>query len=249
MPVRAAPGFGCVPKRAGGGVSLAVSPRIRGNVAAAAATHARSMNNGLPQDILSFWLESPATTGPELMHKLQRWYVGSPALDREIDRRFGEVIERALEGGYEEWVDSPRGTLALIVVLDQLARNVHRGTARAHAGDARALKLALWLLKLPEVTAFNLEERLFAMMPLVHAEDPQMQDRAVELAEQIAAAAEDEDLRAVWSMGAGRTKHYREIIRRFGRFPHRNVALGRPSSAEELAFLQAAEVAPAPPAR
>jgi uncharacterized protein (DUF924 family) len=196
------------------------------------------MKPHLSEDVLAFWLGSPATTGPGLMQKIQRWYQGPPELDLEIDARFGDLVERAIEGGHEDWTDSPRGTLALIIVLDQFARNVYRGTRLAHAGDARAITLALGLLERRATATFSLEERLFALMPLVHAEDLKLQDRAVELTDEIVAAAPNDDLRAVWSTGAERTRYYREVIRRFGRFPRRNRALGRPSTAYELAFLR-----------
>jgi uncharacterized protein (DUF924 family) len=205
------------------------------------------MNHRSWEDVLSFWLESPATTAHALTQKIQRWYQGTPELDLEIDARFGNLVERALDGGHEDWTDSPLGSLALIIVLDQFARNLHRGTRRAYAGDVRALALALRMLERGETAAFELEAQLFAMMPLVHAEDLKMQDRAVELADQMVVAATNEDLRAVWSTGATRTRHYRDVIRRFGRFPGRNIALGRTSTTQELAFLRGEDEARAQP--
>jgi uncharacterized protein (DUF924 family) len=195
------------------------------------------MTNHPCEEVLSFWFETPATTADELMQKIRRWYQGPPAFDLEIDTRFGHLIDRAVGGELDSWTATPRSRLALIIVLDQFARNVHRGTPRAHAGDARALALALQLHERGETAAMNLEERLFAMMPLVHAEDLALQDRAVELAERLMLAAANEDLRSAWAHGAARTRHYRDIIRRFGRFPQRNESLGRDSSEAELAFL------------
>lgn len=211
----------------------------------ARVTKTCDMNHRSSEEVLWFWLESPATTSHRLMQKIQRWYQGTPELDLEIDTRFGNLVERALDGGHEDWTDNPRGRLALIIVLDQFARNVHRGTKRAYAGDARALALALRMLEREETAAFELEAQLFAMMPLVHAEDLKMQDRAVELADQMVASATNDDLRAVWSTGATRTRYYRDIIRRFGRFPGRNIALGRTSTTQELAFLRGENDAPA----
>jgi uncharacterized protein (DUF924 family) len=195
------------------------------------------MTKHIRDEVLAFWLGTPATTADELLQKIRRWYQGTPQLDLEIDTRFGDVVEQALNDGLEGFPDDPRSRLALIIVLDQFARNLHRGTPRAYAGDARALALALQMLEGGDTAALPLEERLFALMPLVHTEDLEMQDRAVELSEQMVTAAPNDDLRSVWSTGAARTRHYRDIIQRFGRFPHRNAILGRKSSAEELAFL------------
>lgn len=180
------------------------------------------------------------------MQKIRRWYQGGPELDLEIDARFGELIESALNGGLRDWRETARGQLALVIVLDQLTRNVHRGTARAHAGDARALALSLEMIERGALAGFSSEEQLFAIMPLVHAEDLAMQERGVELAERLAAEAHTEDLRAAWAGGAQRTRYYRDIIRRFGRFPRRNAALGRVSTAEELEFIRAEDAGPGP---
>jgi uncharacterized protein (DUF924 family) len=199
------------------------------------------MTTCTPDDILSFWLGTPAATAEELMHKIRRWYQGTPQLDLEIDARFGELVEQTLDGKLTGFGHEPRSRLALIIVLDQFARNLHRGTPRAYAGDARALELALGMLEQGQTAALPSEERLFAIMPLVHAENPKMQDRAVELAAQMVAEAPNDDLRTAWSGGAARTRHYRDIVRRFGRFPHRNAILGRPSTADELAFLEEEE--------
>jgi uncharacterized protein (DUF924 family) len=198
------------------------------------------------EDVLSFWLGAPATTGPRLMEKFRRWYQGGPALDLEIDTRFGGLVERALDGGLEHWAESRRGRLALVILLDQWTRNLYRGSPRTYAGDVRALELALRMLELGDLAALSEEEQLFAIMPLVHAEDLAMQDQGVVLAERIAGRASLPELEAAWAVGAARTRHYRSIIAQFGRFPHRNAVLGRRSTPEELAFLRAEEGAPSP---
>jgi uncharacterized protein (DUF924 family) len=216
-------------------------------VARRARDHVREMKQVSWEDVLAFWLGAPATTGPALMHKIQRWYRGTPELDLEIGARFGGLVERALEGAHQDWTETPRGRLALIIATDQFPRNLYRGTRRAYAGDARALTLALDMLERGDTTALGLEGRLFAMMPLVHAENLKLQERSVELAEGLVAAAPSDELRAVWATGAARTKHYREIIGRFGRFPGRNAALGRQSTPQELAFLREEQAASPPP--
>jgi uncharacterized protein (DUF924 family) len=211
-----------------------------------ALPHVESMNEHAIEDVLTFWLGAAAKVPDELMYKFRRWYQGGPELDVEIAARFRDVIERALTGGLNDWNETKRGRLALVIVLDQFARNVHRGTPRAYAGDARALSLALEMLERGDLEGLSSEERLFVMMPLVHAEYVAMQERAVELAENVVVDEPNAELKAAWAVGAARTRHYRDIIRRFGRFPHRNAILGRPSTAAELAFLEEEAKAPSP---
>jgi uncharacterized protein (DUF924 family) len=124
----------------------------------------------------------------------------------------------------------------LILLLDQFTRNAFRGLPRAYAGDAAALELALSMIDSPAYNALSLEARLFCTMPLVHSETLALPERAVALAHAVADDAPP-GLRGPWQFGAQRTLHYCEIIRHFGRFPHRNEILGRESTAEELAFL------------
>lgn len=211
-----------------------------------AGAHVESMNESAIEDVLGFWFGAPAKRADELINKFRRWYQGGPELDREISTRFGDVIERALTGGLGDWGATRRGRLALVIVLDQFARNVHRGTPRAYAGDERALSLALEMLERGDLDGLGSEQRLFVTMPLVHAEYLAMQERSVELADRILAEEPSPELRAAWATGAARTRHYRDVIRRFGRFPHRNAILGRASSTAELAFLEE-EAKAAPP--
>jgi uncharacterized protein (DUF924 family) len=128
------------------------------------------------------------------------------------------------------------GRLALLVLLDQFTRNIYRGTARAYSGDPAALTLAIDTIDTGGHRSYSLEERLFVIMPLVHAENVAILSRAVQLADEMASDAPSE-LREPWVFGAQRVRKYHAIIARFGRFPARNAALGRRSSAAELAHL------------
>lgn len=172
------------------------------------------------------------------MSKFRRWYQGGPELDREIDARFGGVLETALAGGLHDWTNALSGQLALVIVLDQFTRNSYRGTPRAYAGDSRALSLSLGMIERGALSSLDSEAQLFVMMPLIHAEDAAMQARAVELAERLVSTEPREELRAAWASGAQRARHYQSVIARFGRFPHRNAILGRRSTTEELTFLE-----------
>lgn len=195
--------------------------------------------------IHAYWFGQPAREAAQLVAKFGRWYQGGAEVDREIQARFFNSVERALAGELTAWEADVQGQLALVLLLDQFTRNLFRDTPRAYAGDAKACQLALGLLASPSYLTLSLEQRLFCVMPLIHTESIELLDRAVKLAEDFVPAA-PEELRAPWRIGADRTAHYREVIRRFGRFPHRNVILGRASTPDERAFLaqEAAQASP-----
>ena len=191
-----------------------------------------------PDDILAYWFEgAPAADAAALKRKMQRWYMGGPGLDAEIKERFGADVERALSGELDDWAGTPRGRLALVLLLDQFTRNVYRETAQAYAGDAKAQALATEAFDQGLDRDLDLEMRQFLMMPLVHAEDLTLQERACQL---MAALVEEApvELRPAYGMGIEQTRKYRDVISRFGRFPHRNGVLGRTSTPEEKAFLR-----------
>lgn len=190
-----------------------------------------------PKDVLDYWFDEPAATPAELAKKMKRWFRGGPSFDAEIVQRFGADVERAVAGGLEEWLAEPKGWLALVILLDQLTRNVFRGDAKTYAGDARAQKLAREALDGGKHAALSIEERNFALMPFVHAEDLALQERAVvEIAKLVADAPEE--LRPIFAMGVEQSRKYRDIIARFGRFPHRNQIFGRTTTAAEMEFLR-----------
>lgn len=182
--------------------------------------------------VLDFWFGPPDDPG----HAQPRpqWFTKDDAFDDQIRQRFGPLIERALVGGIDDWLTrpvDPLPALARVLVLDQFTRNTFRGTARAFAGDDMALQTARALVASDADRALTGVQRQFAYLPFEHAEDLSHQRTAVQLFQQLAV---DEPARAelvVWAQ-----KHL-DIVARFGRFPHRNAALGRASTAEEAAFL------------
>lgn len=186
--------------------------------------------------IHNFWFGEPARDAATLIAKFGRWYQGGAELDHEIRIRFSATVEEALNGRLTHWTSDLQGQLALIVLLDQFARNLYRDTPRAYAGDAQAQRLALALIERGLHRSVGLEQRLFCIMPLVHSESLELHERAVELAEAFVPDAPPE-LQTPWRFGAQRTAHYRSVIARFGRFPHRNAILGRSSTLDELEFL------------
>jgi uncharacterized protein (DUF924 family) len=174
--------------------------------------------------VIDFWF------GPPPLASRREWFVKSPAFDESIRQRFGGLVEQALAGPLG-WGEDAVSRLAEIVVLDQFPRNLFRGQARAFAGDARARSIALALIDAGADQTLHPLQRWFVYLPLEHAEDLALQDRSVAQFEALAAA----DPETAGAMDYA--YRHRDVIRRFGRFPHRNAALGRASTAEELAYL------------
>lgn len=193
------------------------------------ARYARDMPG--PDDVLHFWFGPPGEA-PAIR---DAWFRKDPDFDERIRAQFGALVDAALAAPLppaEGWRSTPRATLAEIVVLDQFPRNLFRGSARSFAGDARALALALELFEGGAAGGLSVLERWFAAMPLEHAEDLAAQERCVALFESF--AAED----AALGSALDYARRHRDVIRRFGRFPHRNEWLGRTSTPEEIAFLR-----------
>lgn len=169
-------------------------------------------------DVLEFWF---AELTPE------QWWKRSRTVDETIASRFGALYERLAGAVPDDWLAMPRGRLAAVIVLDQFPRNLFRDDARAYATDARALRLAQDAVAEGADAALTQTERGFLYMPFQHSEDADVQARSVEL---FAAVPEAEQLD--WAV-----KH-KQVIDRFGRFPHRNAVLGRESTPEEIEFLK-----------
>ena len=181
------------------------------------------------QPILDFWFLPPGEPG----HRKSRpeWFRKDAAFDLLIRQRFGDQIERALAGGLLEWDDEPRGALARIILLDQFTRNAFRDTPRAFAGDSLALAAALALVGAGSDRQLAPVERWFVYLPLEHAEDLAIQERSVALFNALAAEPGMEGI-------VEYAVRHRDIVARFGRFPHRNRILGRASTPEEDEFLK-----------
>lgn len=188
-------------------------------------------------DILEFWFDRMPPEGPLPPQRLKLWFGGESSTDRAIRERFEGDLDPALSGAYDDWSISPRGRLALIVLLDQIPRNIYRDQARAYAFDERALEVALEGLKRGEDRALTIVERAFFYLPLEHAEELDLQERSVAAFARLLKEAPP----ALHQSCAGfldYARRHRDIIARFGRYPHRNRALGRPSTTEEIEFLK-----------
>ena len=178
----------------------------------------------LADEILAFWF------GEKPHQPRDAWFRKDDAFDREIRERFAAVLAAGIAGAFGEWCTSAAGSLARVVLLDQLPRNAFRGTPEQFAGDPGALATAIDAIDRGFDRALDAHERSFLYMPFEHSERLDVQDRAVALFTALAADT-GVDGQLVWA------EKHRDIIRRFGRFPHRNAVLGRTSTPEELQFL------------
>ena len=183
------------------------------------------MNDKTVHRVLSFWFGEPDADGS--FSKRQEWFRKDPTFDAEITERFGGDYEKAARGDLDALMATAEGCLALLVLLDQFPRNMFRASPRAFATDAKAREVTRHALEQGFDAALAPVQRVFVYLPLEHSEDLADQERMVALAE----ALGDADL-------VDYAVRHRDIIARFGRFPHRNAALGRASTEEEAAFLQ-----------
>ena len=192
-----------------------------------------------PEEVLSYWFpEELADADLETMRRQgERWMAGGPEVDTEITERFGELLERARRGEFDPWADTPRGRLALIIVLDQFSRNIHRGSPLSYSQDEKALELALEGIEVGMDRELKASERMFFWLPLGHSEDLALHERSIRHAEEEAANAPPR-LRPMYEFGVSQAKAARSVIARFGRHPHRNEILGRTSTPEELEYLR-----------
>ncbi len=166
--------------------------------------------------VVRFWRDA----GPA------RWFRKDEAFDAQFRDRFLALHERAAAGGLDEWAASADGALALLVLLDQFPRNAFRGSARMYATDAQARRIARAALERGLDAQVPVELRNFMYLPLMHAEDAA--DQELSVAKTAALGGEPHRF----------ALHHRDVIRRFGRFPHRNALLGRASTVEERQFLE-----------
>lgn len=174
-----------------------------------------------PQAVLDYWFK-------ELDRSV--WFNATAKLDAQIRHRFEHTYQQALAGELTGWQQNAQGCLALIIVLDQFPLNMYRNMAIAFEGEQAARDIAAHAISRGFDAQLDGAQKAFLYMPYMHSEDLADQDRAIALFERAGLADN-----AKWA------RHHREIVRRFGRFPHRNALLGRPSSAAEEAWLQSEE--------
>jgi uncharacterized protein (DUF924 family) len=194
------------------------------------------------QAVLEFWLGPTGSETGQIPERMNDWFGADDDAaqlerrDQLVAARFGELVAAAQRGEHDAWAREPRGRLALILLLDQFPRNIGRGTPAAFASDSKALALTL------EGLDARMDERLapiesaFFLMPLQHAEDRALQDRSVIEYRRLAARVEARE-REHFTNFADHAQLHRDIVARFGRFPHRNAILGRPTTDAEHEYL------------
>lgn len=190
----------------------------------------------LIDSVLEAWLGTAEPTEPIDPAQVGRWFRKDPELDALIARRFAPLVEHAASGELSGWEETPNGALALLILLDQWPRNLYRGSAQAFAADPLALDVAERSIARGFDRKVGFLPRMFFYLPLEHAEDPAKQERCIALFQTMAAEA-PADLAKTAQGFVGYAEQHRDIIARFGRFPHRNAALGRASTPDEEAFV------------
>ena len=181
-----------------------------------------------PAEVLDFWFGGEGEPGYGEFR--EEWFRKDAAFDREVTDRFGDLYERAAAGELDAWQDEAESCLALVILLDQFPRNMFRGDARTHATDGKALATAKYAIEHALDRGLPGFQKIFLYMPFMHAESVEDQRRSVELFEGLAAEPDGPDVRE-FAVG------HRDIVERFGRFPHRNAILGRETTPEEAEFL------------
>lgn len=186
--------------------------------------------------VLDYWF-GDLSADPLASQKTSLWFKSSEQTDNDIRQQFGDDVTRADARKYDELRSSPRGSLTLIILLDQFTRNIYRGTPRAFASDSLALKYALEMISSGQYKELSPIERVFVYLPLEHAEDRELQAQCVALYAELRDSVPESD-RSFFDVTYDYAVRHKVIIDRFGRFPHRNIILGRTSTPEEVEFLK-----------
>lgn len=185
--------------------------------------------------VLTFWFGDPDPAA-DVQTRMQLWFAGRPEADDEIRGRFGDLVEDARSGQLNLWRNSTAGTLALVVLLDQFSRSVHRGEGAAWACDPACQRVVLTALALGIEDEVGPVQRAFLYLPLEHAEDRLLQKASVRCFSRLVAGAPAHH-RATAEMWLDYALKHKAVVDRFGRFPHRNGPIGRESTDDERAFV------------
>ncbi|MEX2496517.1 MAG: DUF924 family protein [Woeseia sp.] len=186
--------------------------------------------------ILSFWFKDHDLTAPQIDGRMDIWFGEDSVFDHEIEKEFMDDVEDASRGALDHWAHSPHGTLTLVLLLDQFRRNIYRNTAEAFAKDKVALKLCVEGAMAKQDKVLTPIQRVFFFMPLQHAESRKVQAKSVEIYNRLANAVSPTN-RETFETVAQFAELHRDIIERFGRFPHRNKVLNRKNKPEEEEYL------------
>ncbi len=167
-------------------------------------------------DIIDYWFSEKSS---------KYWFSSTPEIDKEIKRRYEELWQSAADGMYDEWQKSAEGSLALVIILDQFPLNMFRGQPKSFQTESKAVKIALNAINQGFDRKLSENKLLFLFMPLMHSENMEDQDLQVKLFQK-------------YNFNLEYSKHHRDIVKRFGRFPHRNAILVRKNTEAEIKYLQ-----------
>ena len=201
------------------------------------------MSERRAQDVLDYWFGADPMAPDQLSQRMRLWFGGDepPEIralrDESLTARFGSLAQSAAAGHLDAWVSSPHRLLALVLLLDQFPRSIHRGTAAAFAQDERALELVMAGLQTGADATLTPIQRVFFYMPMQHSESPDIQEESVAAFRRLALEAPLEH-RSLFQNCLKFAQLHQRIVARFGRFPHRNAVLGRQDSPAEEAFLR-----------
>ena len=193
-------------------------------------------DQGRIEEILSFWFKEQELSAPQIDRRMDIWFGEDAVFDHELEKEFSDDVERACDGKQDHWATEPHGRLALIILIDQFRRNIHRSTAEAFSKDKIALKLCVEGAMEKKDTGLTPIQRVFFYMPLQHAESRKVQAKSVALYNRLAESVSATD-QATFLTVAQFAELHKDIIDQFGRFPHRNSLLGRENTAEEDEYL------------
>lgn len=190
-------------------------------------------------ELLGFWFGDLGRADLPTSDRTNLWFGDNQDLKTVMIKTFGSDYKAAIEGELKTWADTPRGRLALIILLDQFSRSMHRNSEKAFEFDKKAQELCIEGLKEKMDKTLTLIERVFFYMPMVHAEDSKIQEQSIQLFQQLVSLSMSETTQVYQLFLAYAYAHFR-VIKEFGRFPQRNTVLGRESTVEEIAFLKSA---------
>ena len=191
----------------------------------------------LAEDILEFWIGGLDKQGMASAEHQKHWFAKDSEFDKRIANRFGNFLEPAGMGAFDRWAASPRGRVAELILLDQFPRNIFRGQARSFYYDKKAQHLCLEGMRKNEHLELPVSYAYFLLMPTMHAEDLEIQTLGV-AAFSVLHDRNEGEAKKMMASALDYAERHRAIIQKFGRFPHRNEALKRESTEEELAFLK-----------
>lgn len=186
--------------------------------------------------ILSFWFKEQELSAPQIDRRMDIWFSEDAVFDHEIEKEFANDVDAACAGNLDHWGAEPHGRLALIILIDQFRRNIHRNSADAFSKDRLALKLCVEGAMEKKDHGLTPIQRVFFYMPLQHAESRKVQAKSVELYDRLAETVSLTDRETFLTIAQFAELH-KDIVDRFGRFPHRNKLLNRENTAEEAEYL------------